>query len=61
MLWKFVKTEACAAKYFETKEDFKSAILDFLNNLDIKERKKELKTRLSHNFQLFTHAQNQST
>jgi transposase len=59
-LWKFVKAEACAGKYFETKEDFKNAILDFLNTLDTKQRKKELKSRLSHNFQLFTHAQNQS-
>lgn len=57
-LWKFVKAEACAGKYFETKEDFKKAILDLLNSLDKKERKKELKSRLSHNFQLFNHAQN---
>jgi transposase len=57
-LWKFVKAEACATRYFETKEDFKKSILDFLNGLDTKKRKKELKTRLSHNFQLFRHAQN---
>ena len=59
-LWKFVKAEACAGKYFETKEDFKKAIVDFLNSLDTKVRKKELKSRLSHNFQLFSHAQNQA-
>jgi transposase len=59
-LWKFVKAEACAGKYFETKEEFKNSILNFLNSLDTKERKKELITRLSHNFQLFTDAQNQT-
>lgn len=57
-LWKFVKAEVCAANYFQDSKTFQNAILDFLGQLDRKSMKKQLKTRLSHNFQLFSHAQN---
>lgn len=56
-LWKFVKSELCAATYFPDAKTFQTAILDFLNNLHTKQRKKELKSRLTLKFQLFTHAE----
>lgn len=57
-LWKFVKAEVCAANYFPDAHTFQNAIIDFLNSLHTKPRKKELKSRLSHNFQLFSHDEN---
>ena len=57
-LWKFVKAEVCAANYFENALSFQAAIIDFLNQLNTKPRKKELKSRLALNFQLFHHAEN---
>ena len=57
-LWKFVKAEVCAANYFQDANSFQKAIIDFLNQLDRKSMKKQLKSRLSLNFQLFEHAQN---
>ena len=57
-LWKFVKAEVCAANYFENAISFQTAIVDFLNQLHTKPRKKELKSRLALNFQLFSHAEN---
>ena len=57
-LWKFVKAEVCAANYFQDAKTFQNAIIDFLNQLDRKSMKKQIKTRLSLNFQLFPHAQN---
>lgn len=57
-LWKFVKAEVCAANYFHDAKTFKKAIVDFLNQLDRKPMKKQLKSRLSLKFQLFDHAQN---
>ena len=57
-LWKFVKAEVCAANYFQDAKTFQNAIVSFLNQLDRKSMKKQLKSRLSLNFQLFSHAQN---
>jgi transposase len=57
-LWKFVKADVCAANYFPDAKTFQAAIVDFLNSLHTKPRKAELKSRLSHNFQLFSHAEN---
>lgn len=57
-LWKFVKAEVCAANYFPDAQTFQNAIVDFLNSLHTKSRKKELKSKLAHNFQLFSHAEN---
>jgi Transposase and inactivated derivatives len=57
-LWKFVKAEVCAANHFKDARTFQNAIVDFLNHLDRKPMKKQLKTRLALNFQLFPHAQN---
>jgi transposase len=57
-LWKFIKAEVCAANYFQDAKVFQKAILDFLNQLQQKSMKKQLKTRLALNFQLFNHAQN---
>lgn len=57
-LWKFVKAEVCAANYFHDAKAFQNAIVDFLNQLDRKHIKKQLKTRLNLKFQLFDHAQN---
>lgn len=57
-LWKFVKAEVCAANYFPDAHTFQNAIIDFLNSLHTKQRKKELKSRLALNFQLFSHAEN---
>lgn len=57
-LWKFIKSEVCAANYFQDANVFQKAILDFLNQLHRKSMKKQLKTRLALNFQLFDHAQN---
>lgn len=57
-LWKFVKAEVCSANYFPDPKSFQAAIVDFLNSLHKKPMKKKLKTRLTHNFQLFRHAQN---
>lgn len=56
-LWKFVKAEVCAAKYFSDALSFQTAIVDFLNQLHTKPMKKELKARLALNFQLFSHAE----
>jgi transposase len=57
-LWKFVKAEVCAANYFQDAKTFQNAIVDFLNQLERKSMKKQLKSRLALNFQLFSHAQN---
>lgn len=57
-LWKFVKAEVLAARYFHDSKTFQSAIIEFLNQLHKKKMKKELNSRLSFNFQLFDHAQN---
>lgn len=57
-LWKFVKAQVLAATYFPDADSFQRAIVNFLNQLHTKSMKKELSTRLSHNFQLFDHAQN---
>ena len=57
-LWKFVKAEVCAANYFPDAQTFQTAIIEFLNSLQSIPRKKELLSRLSHNFQLFQHAEN---
>lgn len=42
-LWKFVKAEVCAANYFQDAKSFQSAIVDFLNQLDRKNMKKNSK------------------
>lgn len=60
-LWKFVKAEVLAATYFPDSKSFQKAIVNFLNQLHKKKMKKALNTRLSHNFQLFEHAQNLAT
>jgi transposase len=57
-LWKFVKAEVCAANHFDDAQSFQNAIINFLNQLDRKSMKKQLKTRLSLKFQIFHHAQN---
>jgi len=58
-LWKFIKSEVCAAKYYENKLDFENAILDFVEQLNTdKKMKTILHAKLSCNFQLFTNAQN---
>lgn len=57
-LWKFVKAEVCAAQYYPDAKTFQKAIVDFLNQLDRKSMRNELKTRLNLKFQLFPHAQN---
>lgn len=57
-LWKFVKAEVCAAQYFSDASEFQTAIIDFLNQLHTKTMKKQLKSRLALNFQLFPHAEN---
>jgi transposase len=57
-LWKLVKAEVCAANYFQDSVAFQSAIVNFLNQLDQKPMKKQLKSLLTCNFQLFHHAQN---
>ena len=57
-LWKFIKAEVCNANYFENAQTFQTAIVDFLNQLHTKPRKKVLKSRLTLNFQLFPHAEN---
>lgn len=57
-LWKYVKAEVCAANYFENPQTFQNAIVTFLNQLHTKPQKKELKSRLSLKFQLFSHAEN---
>jgi transposase len=58
-LWKFVKAEVCAANYFQDAKTFQNSIIDFLYQLNRKKSmKKQLKTRLSLNFQLFSNAQN---
>lgn len=57
-LWKLVKAEVCNANYFPDPKSFQAAIVDFLNSLHKKPMKKELKSRLTHNFQLFRHTQN---
>lgn len=56
-LWKFIKAEALAAKYFPDKDSFKKGILDFVNKLNSFSLKKQLKSRLSLNFQLFSQSQ----
>lgn len=56
-LWKFVKAEVCAARYFEDPKTFQNAIIDFLNQLDRKPIKKRLESLLTPNFQLFSNAQ----
>jgi transposase len=53
-LWKYVKSEVCATQYYEDASQFKNAILDFLNNLDTPQRSKEMQTRMTLNFQLFS-------
>ena len=55
-LWKFVKAEVCAARYFKDAKTFQAAIIDFLNQLDRKPMKKQLKSRLKLHFQLFSHS-----
>jgi transposase len=57
-LWKFIKAEVCAANYFQDSKTFQNAILDFLYQLDRKHSKKQLKSLLTHKFQLFANAQN---
>jgi transposase len=57
-LWKFVKAEVCAANYYPDAKSFQNGIVDFLNNLNHNQMKKELDSRLTLNFQLFDHAQN---
>jgi transposase len=57
-LWKFVKAEVLTAIYFPDSKNFQKAIINFLNQLQKKKMKNELKTRLTHNFQFFDHAQN---
>lgn len=56
-LWKFIKAEVLAARYFPDKDSFKKSILDFVNKLNSLDFKKQLKSRLSLNFQLFSHSQ----
>lgn len=56
-LWKFIKQEVCAGKYFENKQDFQNAILDFVESLYKKEMRKILKPKLKCNFQFFDNAQ----
>jgi transposase len=57
-LWKYIKAEVCAARYFPDASHFQNSIVDFLNQLNSKPKRKELKSRLTLNFQLFRHAEN---
>lgn len=58
-LWKLIKSEVCAAKYYENKFDFENAILDFIEELNTNNKMiKLLHSRLSCNFQLFGNAHN---
>ena len=57
-LWKLVKSEVCAAKYYKNKLDFENAILDFVEELNTNKKLKPiLRSTLSCNFQLFENAQ----
>lgn len=58
-LWKLIKSEVCAAKYYENKLAFENAILDFVEKLNTdKEMKKILRSRITCNFQLFENEHN---
>jgi transposase len=59
-LWKYVKSEVCNARYFQDKSSFEKAILDFLNNTHQQHIANELQSRMTLNFQLFSHRQNQA-
>jgi hypothetical protein len=48
--------ESKVAKYYADSKSFETAILGFLNNLDLPERKAEMDTRMTLNFQLFSNA-----
>jgi transposase len=57
-LWKFIKAEVCAAKYYPDGNSFQQAIVGFIKNLNSETMKNELHSRLSLKFQLFDHARN---
>ena len=57
-LWKFVKAEVCSSNYYPDAASFQNAIVGFLNQLHQNDLKKQLKSRLTLNFQLFDNAQN---
>ena len=57
-LWKFVKAEVYSSNYYPDATSFKNAIIGFLNQLHRNDLKKQTKSRLTLNFQLFDHAQN---
>ena len=50
-LWKFMNEKVRNNHYFSSKKEFRSAILDFLQNT-IHNLKDELKTRINDNFQI---------
>lgn len=57
-LWKFVKAEVCSSNYYPDAKSFQNAIIGFLNQLHRNDLRKQLKSRLTLNFQLFDNAQN---
>ena len=54
-LWRFVKKECLYSKYYKTANDFESAILSCLEDINAGKRQK-LKTLMSLKFQLFPYA-----
>ena len=60
-LWKLIKSEVCAAKYYDSKINFENAVLDFVEQLNNNKKMKPiLRSRLNCNFQLFENAQNRA-
>jgi len=51
-LWKYVKKDCLNSKYYETFADFQSAITDCLARIN-SEGKRDMKSLISRNFQLF--------
>lgn len=56
-LWKLIKAEVCATKYYDSAQKFEKALLESLAKINSKSYKNIVKARLTHNFQLFDHAQ----
>lgn len=52
-LWLFLKKNVLYNKYYETFQDFKDKIFDFLNN-GIKEKQEELETLMAENFHIMS-------
>jgi transposase len=58
-LWRFVKKECLYSKYYETANDFESAIINCLDDINIG-KKPKLKTLMTLKFQLFTFPSSES-